>query len=77
MERWYMLESTHQTALALEKSVHEVEYSDIFGHHDETSYAAIREKLIQEAGGFEKLTAAQFQLIEEQAREKAARCPTK
>jgi len=72
MERWYMLENTHQTALALEKSVHAVEYSDIFGY-GEDSYASIREKLIKEAGGFEKQTAAQFQLIEEQARELAAR----
>lgn len=76
MERWYMLESAYDLAAIREKRVEEVEYEEVFGH-DATdapgTYAGILQRLIEEAGGFEKLTAQQLTLIEEQARELASR----
>ena len=58
------------------KSLEEIEYEDVFGHgasKDAETYAGIRANLIEEAGGFGKLTAQKLALLDEQARELAAR----
>lgn len=76
MERWYIIEATRHAASLKEKSLEEIEYEDVFGHgasKDAETYAGIRAKLIEEAGGFGKLNAQKLALIDEQARELAAR----
>lgn len=71
-----MLEATHNLAMVRERRVEEIEFEDAFGHDatdEPETYAGILKRLIEDAGGFEKLDAAQLTLLEEQAREQAAR----
>lgn len=71
-----MLEVAHHLAIIREKPVEDVDFEEGFGHDASESadtYAGILKHLIEEAGGFGKLDAKQLTLLEEQARETAAR----
>jgi hypothetical protein len=76
MERWYMFEAACGLAASREKSFEQVEYEDVFGHDatsDPDTYAGIRTRMIEQAGGFANLDAKKLALIDEQARELAAK----
>lgn len=71
-----MIDATQHAASLQEKRLEDMEFEDVFGHDaakDADTYAGIRARLIEEAGGFGKLNAQKLTLIDEQARELAAR----
>jgi len=68
-----MLETAHAIALSHERRVEDVELEDGFGHDAADTYAGILQRLIDEAGGFGAIDAPRLTLLEEQARQLAAK----
>lgn len=80
MEQWYILDSAERVAAAREKTFDQIDFEDVFGHESSQNpetYAGIRARMIEEAGDFANLNAQKLALIDEQARELAARARRK